>query len=243
MKVSIKANASPIDKVSQDSTAPSSLYVFNATAITKPHAIETLTGEISGYNLDVAVITKTHLKARHTDGSVAMTEFNFSVKSGVGGSSVCRVCQTAYAVTGIDRDNDTFELLWRHIYGGTITTFVGALYHPPKPKYVTAYLLSCTEESTNVIFSAYPRALIVLCGDMNTLAELNIIPATSLTPIVSAPKRGLSMLDRIYVSVPLAYGNIKIIASSVKSDHRVVIAYNSHTSIARSKLSVKHPYR
>jgi len=62
--------------------------------------------------------------------------------------------------------------------------------------------------ATNDISSAYPGALIVLCGDMNTLAEQDIIDSTSLTCIVSAPTCGLSMLDGIYVSDPLAYGNI-----------------------------------
>jgi len=75
VKVPITANAAPIDKVSQYLAAPPSLYVFNAAAITKPHAIETLPAEMSGYNLDVAVITETHLKTRHSDGSVANTGF------------------------------------------------------------------------------------------------------------------------------------------------------------------------
>jgi len=59
-KVPISADAAPIDKVSQDLTAPPSLYVFNA--------IESLTAEMSGYNLEVAVITETNLKTRQTDG-------------------------------------------------------------------------------------------------------------------------------------------------------------------------------
>jgi len=63
------------------------------------------------------------------------------------------------------RNNDTIELLWIHIYGGTKTTFIGALYHPPKPIFATADLLTYMEEATNHISSAYPGALIVLCGD------------------------------------------------------------------------------
>jgi len=66
----------------------------------------------------------------------------------------------------------------------------------------------------------------MLCGDMNTLVEQNVVDATSLRQIVSEPKRGLSMLDRIYVSDPLAYVKISIVASSVKSDHRALTAYN-----------------
>jgi len=101
VKVPFTANAAPIDKVSQDLTTPPSLYVFNAAVITKPHAIESLTAEMSGYNLDVAVITETHLKTRHTDGSVAMTGFKL-FRRDRGGRRVCGVCQMSSAVTGVD---------------------------------------------------------------------------------------------------------------------------------------------
>ena len=43
-----------------DNTVPS-LYVLNAAALTKPHAIEQLTAELTGYNIDVAIISETHL--------------------------------------------------------------------------------------------------------------------------------------------------------------------------------------
>ena len=43
------------------------LYVFNAAAITKPHAIEQLSTELAGYCIDVAVITETHLKKKHVN--------------------------------------------------------------------------------------------------------------------------------------------------------------------------------
>jgi len=42
-------------------SSPPSLYVFNANSIAKPHAIEHLTTELTGYNSDVAIITETHL--------------------------------------------------------------------------------------------------------------------------------------------------------------------------------------
>ena len=38
-----------------------SLYVLNAAALTKLHAIDHLTSELVGYNVDVALITETHI--------------------------------------------------------------------------------------------------------------------------------------------------------------------------------------
>jgi len=49
-----------------------SLYVLNAAAITKPHAIEHLTADLMGYKVDVAVITETHLKKKQADHHFAV---------------------------------------------------------------------------------------------------------------------------------------------------------------------------
>jgi len=46
---------------------PPTLYVFNAASIAKPYAIEQLTGELNGYDVDIAVISETHLKKKHAD--------------------------------------------------------------------------------------------------------------------------------------------------------------------------------
>jgi len=44
-----------------------SLYVLNAAALTKPHAVEQLAADVGNYQSDIAVITETHCKAKHTD--------------------------------------------------------------------------------------------------------------------------------------------------------------------------------
>jgi len=41
--------------------------VLNAAAITKPQAVEHLAADLSGYEVNVAIITETHLKTKHTD--------------------------------------------------------------------------------------------------------------------------------------------------------------------------------
>lgn len=48
------------------------LYVFNAAFIAKLHAIEQLTAEITGYNVDIAVISESHLKKKHADSCVSI---------------------------------------------------------------------------------------------------------------------------------------------------------------------------
>jgi len=47
-----------------------SLYVLNAAALSKPHAVEHLATDDgpNGYDSDIAVIVETHFKSKHTDG-------------------------------------------------------------------------------------------------------------------------------------------------------------------------------
>ena len=43
------------------------LYVLNVAAVTKPHAVQHLTADLTGYQVHIAVITETHLKKKHDD--------------------------------------------------------------------------------------------------------------------------------------------------------------------------------
>ena len=54
------------------SYVPPTLYVLNAAAITKPHAVDHLAADMCGYNVDVGIITETHLKRKHADHIVSV---------------------------------------------------------------------------------------------------------------------------------------------------------------------------
>ena len=43
-----------------------SLYVLNAQSLAKPHALQQLTADLIAYDANVAVITETHLKCKHS---------------------------------------------------------------------------------------------------------------------------------------------------------------------------------
>ena len=70
----------------------------------------------------------------------------------------------------------------------------------------------------------YASAVIALAGDFNTLDNFDIISTSSLSPIVDQPTRGKNYLDRIYIS-DLCYTNVKVVVSTVKSDHKAIVAY------------------
>jgi len=49
--------------------------VINAAALYKPHAIEQLSVDLRNYNIDIAAVTETHLKAKHSDNIVAIPDY------------------------------------------------------------------------------------------------------------------------------------------------------------------------
>ena len=57
---------------------PPTLYVFNAASLAKPNAIEQLTVDLSGYAIDIAVISETHLKSKHADNLFNIAGFSCS---------------------------------------------------------------------------------------------------------------------------------------------------------------------
>ena len=53
------------------SSAPS-VYILNAAALSKPHAVQLLAADLTSYDCEVAIITETHFKQKHTDGVVSV---------------------------------------------------------------------------------------------------------------------------------------------------------------------------
>ena len=51
------------------------MYLLNVAALSKPHAVEHLAAEIGSYDVDAAVVTETHFKARHTNNIVGITNY------------------------------------------------------------------------------------------------------------------------------------------------------------------------
>ena len=66
---------------------------------------------------------------------------------------------------------------------------------------------------------------------------------TGLSPIVHQPTRGGNCLDRIFVSEP-CYTDLRVVGSSVKSDHRAVIASAGNRTITDlHKVKTRRQYR
>jgi len=96
---------------------------------------------------------------------------------------------------------------------------VCALYHPRKPLYKQAELLSEVERSIDIFTADFSEATIVLAGDFNQLPDIcRPIQELALQPIQIAPSHGIICLDRIYSSKPLVY-HCQTVVSAVETGH------------------------
>jgi len=124
--------------------------MLNAAALYKPGATEHLAADLSSYNVDVAVITETHFKAKHADSVVGVDGYMVfrQYRAGRRGGGVALYVRSSIQSTVwmYSTDNRTYELQWVRIGD----TFVAALYHPPAPTYshndLLDYIEACVEE-------------------------------------------------------------------------------------------------
>jgi len=121
-------------------------------------------------------------------------------------------------------DSRAFELMWVSLNTAARHAIIGALYHPPKPKYQPSTLLDFIEANISTIRYRFPSALVVLAGDFNRLPCHEIVARCSLRQVVQRPTCGSRVLDRIYVSQP-CYSNVEVVKPRINSDHKAVVAY------------------
>jgi len=125
-----------------------------------------------------------------------------------------------------DADDRTFELHWVRIGN----TYIGAIYHPPRPLYSVDFLLHYVESCVADILRQSPAASIILAGD------LNLNRGGDRT---SQPTRGPHILDRVFVSRPMLR-TVRVVTSVLKSDHnKAVVAFAEHQRVANKTKTVK----
>ena len=234
------SNSQPLSRSSNFSPVPS-LYVLNAAALAKPHAVNQLAIELSNYNVDVAVITETHFKTKHSDALVSVPGYSLCRRDKQGrrgGGVAIYVCSTLHSTPWkYTADDRLYELLWIQVGG----TFFGALYHPPHSLYATDSLIDYIEASIDELIHDFPTTSIVLAGDFNQLSDSVVMQRTGLTQIVCQPTRGSNLLDRIFVSSPV-YSTVRVVTSIVRSDHKAVIAFPDSRRL-EGKKTLKKVYR
>jgi hypothetical protein len=207
-------------------------------------AITHLAAELQSYNVDVAVITETHFKSKHSDSVVGVdgyTVFRRDRARRRGGGVALYVRSTIQtSVWTYSADDRTYELHWVRVGS---SAFVAALYHPPKPNYKPEALLDYIEGCVEELSRDFPAAHIVLAGDLNQLPDQDLVERTGLTQIVTQPTRGRNILDRVLVSDPRLYCTVRVVASVVRSDHKAVVASSDQHQCAQPKSTMRRTFR
>ena len=128
-----------------------SLYLLNAAALSKPNATSHLAADLHSYNTDVAIITETHFKCKHTDSVVSVPGYTLwrRDRHGRRGGGVALYVRSSLqsAEWIYSADNREYELSWVRV--GSV--FIGAMYHPPKPRYSLDALLDYVEACVQCI--------------------------------------------------------------------------------------------
>ena len=84
-----------------------------------------------------------------------------------------------------------------------------------------------------------PSALVILAGDFNSLVSDDITSITGMLSIVKQPTRGANCLDKIFVN-ELCYDGVKVVDSTVKSDHKAIVVFNGPkpTNVSRKRPAI-----
>jgi len=91
-------------------------------------------------------------------------------------------------------------------------------------------LLDYIEAAVDEVTTECSTSVITLAGDFNTLDDDDVATRCTLQSIVNRPTHGANILDRIYVNEP-CYTSVRVVTSTVKSDHKAVIAYAGSTHL------------
>ena len=100
------------------------------------NTIEQLTTDLIGYNIDLAVISESHLKQKHSDSCVSIDGYHLFRRDrlrrkGGGVAIYIRHSFKATVWTSQALMDPLIELLWVKVVREHDVTFVSAPYHPP----------------------------------------------------------------------------------------------------------------
>jgi len=93
-------------------------------------------------------------------------------------------------------DSQEHELMWIKVQSASRDILIGALYHPPKPIYQPSSLLDRLEYCVDALAQQYPRALIILAGDFNSLDNDEVISRSALNALlISRPSAPTCLIE------------------------------------------------
>ena len=178
-------------------TSPPTILLLNPTSLAKPHALSMLHADMIAQDVQVAVISETWFKARHSaplTNIPGYTTFRLDRSRRRGGGVAVYIDAGVRAEVCSALGHKDYEVLWVKTQIGTSPLFICALYHPPTPIYGTNDLLEYLEATLVNMFKITDSPTIILAGDMNKLPVDRLV-ALGLISVVNKPTHCGSCLD------------------------------------------------
>lgn len=150
-----------INLAQDDLSIHPSTYLISPTSLAKPHATDHLTADFCSYNPnpDVAIVVESWLKKHHTDAWVHFSNYVLFHRDRAkrrvvhGMAAFCRHCLNTVIFQPQTVYTQETELLWISVAIIDQTYLIGALYHPPRPKFSTDHLITSINSTLDEIHS------------------------------------------------------------------------------------------
>ena len=213
----------------------------------KVRAAVALEADLRNNDIDLCVVTETHLKPDQPDAVVNIADYNIYRRdrnwSGLdmrnkGGVAI--YSRKNLFLIDVYRSR-LYEVICITLCLPTGHRFlVGGIYHPPKHSYAEHDLMSILVDFTDNVLDAYPQTVIVLGGDFNQMDMDRLQQMSGWNAMVDFPTRGESHLDNCLTNRPDLFERCYPIHVSTKSDHRgVILPAGTKLRPARRKVYIR----
>ena len=213
----------------------------------KVRASVALEADLKNHDIDVCVVTETHLKLDQPDAVVNIADFNIYRRdrnwSGLdmrnkGGVAVYVKKNLSVVDVYLSR---LYEVICITLCLPTGHRFlVCGIYHPPKHSYAENDLMNYLIDYTDNVLDAHPQTVIVLGGDLNQMDMDQLQQLSGWNVLVDFPTRGDSHLDNCLTNRPDLFARCYPFHVSTKSDHRgVILPAGSKLRPVRRKVHIR----
>lgn len=237
------AGSAAVEQLAYDAFSFPRVYLLNASSIAKPHAIEQLAAELSGYRADVALITESHLKKHHCTAAFSIPGYSCIRRDRVGrrGGGVATFIKDTIQFSEYNLHDDVpeYETMWVRITYNNRPYVIANVYHPPNPIYNRLNFCRFLYDTVDNVCNSDNDITLILAGDFNGLSDELILDNTGLLSLVNVPTRGNNCLDRVYISKAFDV-SVKVVKSVVRSDHNCVFVCDSNDSFTPPPKNAKH---
>ena len=196
----------------------------------KVRANVALESDLYAADIDVCVVSETHLRRDVPDANIAITNYNvykrdrnwFGTDARKKGGVAVYV-RNNLKVTEIKR-SEMFEsiCITLDLPSGHKMLICG-LYNPPKPIYNEGDLLDYLTDLSDTFLDSFPDGTIVIGGDVNTLDVEELSMLSGLQAFFDFPTRGNSTLDNCLTNNSTLFSKCYPFDAQIKTDHRGVI--------------------